>query len=140
MIILSWVFIIYAHNISVKDLEEISYNQFWEYVEKGEVDTVYYNQSQEYMTITLLNDDTKNMTREQRDKYNYADSDKRKVLYPGTEANFRERILLKDTNIRVVESSMWGTIGQMIFTMLLYMLFFFILMRLIGSPMRRTKQ
>ena len=37
-----------------KDIEEISYNQFWEYVNDGKVDTIYYNQSAEYMTITLL--------------------------------------------------------------------------------------
>lgn len=140
MIVLSWILIIYLHNSNAKDLEEISYNKFMEYVDAGKIDTVYYNQSQEYMTITLLNEDTKDMTRAERDKYTYSDADKRKVLYPGSDSNFREKMLLKDINIRVVESSMWGAVGQMAFTMILYMAFFFILIRLVSSPMRRTRE
>ena len=46
------------------------------------LDTVYYNPSMEYMTITLLNDVTVNMTREERDAYEYSESDQRYVLYP----------------------------------------------------------
>jgi cell division protease FtsH len=123
-----------------KDIEEISYNQFWEYVNDGKVDTIYYNQSSEYMTITLLNADTKDMTREQRNKYDYSDAYKRRVLYPGTDCNFRERILMADTNIRVIQSSWVGDIGRLVVTIVLYMSIFIIMMKLISAPIIATKE
>ena len=61
-------------------IQEISYSEYWQLVEDGKVDTVYYSPNNEYMTITILNDDTKDMTRSERDAYKYDISDKRKVL------------------------------------------------------------
>lgn len=123
-----------------KDIEEISYNQFWEYVEDGKVDTIYYNTSAEYMTVTLLNADTKDMSREQRNKYTYTNSDKRRVLYPGTDCNFRERILKADTNIRVVQSSWIGDIGRLLITVMLYVTIFVVAMKVVSGPVGSTKE
>lgn len=112
-------------------IEEITYNQFWQYVNTGQVDTVYYNKSSEYMTITLLNDDTKDMTREERNAYSYSNVDKRRVLYPNSD-NFRERILLADTNIRVVESSFLSSVFGLLGTVLFYMLVLGLMMRMMN--------
>lgn len=140
LIIITWAFMIYASDMNKASIDEITYNQFWNYVNDGKVDTVYYNKTSEYMTITLVNDDTKDLSREERDKYVYSNSDKRKVLYPGADCNFRERILLKDVNARVVETSVWPQIFSFAGTLLFYLLFFFIIIKIMGSPMGRTKE
>lgn len=81
-------------------IEEITYNQFVEYLDEGAIDTVYYNPSSEYMTITLLNDDTRDMSREDRDSYTYSSADMRRTLYPSYET-FRKDVLSADCNIRL---------------------------------------
>ena len=79
-------------------VEEISYNEFLQLVEDKKVDTIYYSRSKEYMTITLYNDETKDMTKEERGKYHYKNEDKRKVLFPGSQ-DFRENMLKADVNM-----------------------------------------
>lgn len=84
---------------------EIPYSEFVVLLEEHKIDTVYYNPSMEYMTITLLNDVTVNMTREERDAYEYSESDQRYVLYPDYD-EFRKDILATDTNLRVIKEDM----------------------------------
>ena len=79
-------------------VEEISYNEFLQLVGEKRVDTIYYSKAKEYMTITLYNDDTKGMTKEERDNYHYTNEDKRKVLFPGSQ-DFRENMLKADVNM-----------------------------------------
>lgn len=86
------------------DIQEITYNQFLGYMENGDIDTIYYNPSSEYMTIVLLNDDTRDMTREARNEYKYEAKDKRKTLYPSYEY-FRRDVLTADCNIRLQQQS-----------------------------------
>lgn len=81
------------------DIEEIPYAEFQELLEDGKIDTVWYSPTEEYMTITLLNEDTLPMDRKARDEYEYQDSDKRRVLYPATD-EFREQVMLAGANIR----------------------------------------
>lgn len=89
-----------ATRISQGDvIEEIPYLEFQELLEAGKIDTVWYNPNEEYMTITLLNEDTESMSRADRDMYEYQEEDMRKVLYPATE-EFRESVMLAGANIR----------------------------------------
>lgn len=89
-----------ATRISQGDvIEEIPYLEFQELLEAGKIDTVWYNPNEEYMTITLLNEDTEPMGRADRDMYEYQEEDMRKVLYPATE-EFRESVMLAGANIR----------------------------------------
>lgn len=129
--VLTYSVLIFIMFYSNGKIEEITYNQFWQYVNTGQVDTVYYNRSSEYMTITLLNDDTKDMTREERNAYSYSNDDKRRVLYPDSD-NFRERILLADINIRVVESSFLSSVFGLLGTVLFYMLVLGLMMRMMN--------
>ncbi|MBO5434367.1 AAA family ATPase [bacterium] len=85
---------------------DMSYPDFIVALENGEIDTVYYNPGEEYMTITLLNDDTRNMPSELREKYEYGPEDTKRVLYPSYE-EFRKDVLESGTNIRVF-SPPWG--------------------------------
>lgn len=85
-------------------IEKIAYPTFVEMLDDRKIDTVYYNKSSEYMMITLLNDDTRELTQEQRDEYEYQPSDKRYVLYPSYD-DFRKDVLLSGTNIRTMEEN-----------------------------------
>lgn len=84
-----------------EDVQEISYTEFLELLDNGDIDTVYYNTSEEYMTITLFNDITREMPKKDRDDYIYSAAEKRIVLYPGYD-EFRKDVLMTDTNIRAV--------------------------------------
>lgn len=87
------------------NIEQISYNTYVELLENHDIDTVYYNPSAEYMTITLYNEETRGMSIEMREKYEYPDSNKKYVLFPGVDG-FRKSVLEADTNLRVVEEKM----------------------------------
>ena len=98
-------------------LERISYNEFIQMVNNGEVDTVLYNESSDWMTITLFNDDTKDLSIEERKEYDkYENEDKRLVQYPGTGINFRERMLKKNVLLKVVspEKSIWENLLEIV--------------------------
>lgn len=98
-------------------LERISYNEFIQMVNAGEVDTVFYNESSDWMTVTLFNDDTKDLSIEERKEYDdYKNEDKRLVQYPGSKSNFRERMLKKDVLLKVVspEKSIWENLLEIV--------------------------
>ncbi len=86
-------------------IEKISYNTFLEYVNDGKVDTIYYNKYNEWMTFTLFNEDTKDMTIEERTNYEgYTNDDKKMTLYPG-EDEFRKELLTKDIILKIVSEN-----------------------------------
>ena len=86
-------------------IEKISYNTFLEYVNDGKVDTIYYNKYNEWMTFTLFNEDTKDMTIEERTNYEgYTNEDKKMTLYPG-EDEFRKELLTKDIILKIVSEN-----------------------------------
>ena len=86
----------YLQNKNQK-IERISYETFIELVDNHKVDRVDYSESNEWMTVYLFNDDTKNLSLDERLKYNkYTESDQVLTQYPGTGTNFREKMLKKD--------------------------------------------
>lgn len=98
----------------LRPIEEMPYQEFVRAIEDGRVDTVYYDTTSEYMTVTFLNDDTRDMTREERDAYRYPDSEKRRVLYPAYDT-FRRDVLLSGANMRKsTESSMLNVLSIMV--------------------------
>lgn len=120
-------------------IQEISYSEYWQLVEDGKVDTVYYSPNNEYMTITILNDDTKDMTRSERDTYKYDISDKRKVLYPGY-SDFRKDLLEKDTNVRIIRTSdIFNTFVNAV-SLLITVVFFVFLMKMMSQTMQKTSE
>ena len=82
----------------IAKIEKVEYTEFLDDVENGKVDTIYYSASDEWMTYTLLNDDTKGMTQDERDKYTYKNKDKRRVQYPAYDT-FRKDMLEKDVHL-----------------------------------------
>lgn len=78
------------------NLEKITYNEFMTLVEDHKVDTVLYNKNNEWMTVTLFNSDTKDMSVSERLEYeDYTELDMKLVLYPATE-EFRRDLLVND--------------------------------------------
>lgn len=76
-----------------ENIDVISYKEFIELVQNHRVDKVYYNRNNEWMTCVLYNEDTINMTTQQRLEYDkYTEKDKRKVLYPAYD-DFRKELL-----------------------------------------------
>lgn len=96
-----------ASVIESTEIEEVSYNEFKGYVERGEVDTVYYNNNDQYMTFTLYNDATRGKTKKELEdrKYKYSNKDKRKALYPAHQ-DFRKELLESGVNLEI-KSSPW---------------------------------
>lgn len=76
-----------------KDIEMISYTEYTKLLEQGEVDTVFYSETEDYMTVALFSDATKNMTEKERHEYEHDDNAYlRKVLYPENE-DFKVELL-----------------------------------------------
>lgn len=96
--------ILFNRGMDDTKIDRISYTEFLSHLNAGEIDTVYYNNAEEYMMITLINDDTRDMDRDARDMYKYSNADKKYVLYPSYD-EFRKDVLSTDTNIRVVQST-----------------------------------
>lgn len=81
--------------------EEITYKEFITLCKKGDVDTVYLSGSDsDYMTATLLNDDTRTMSVQKRKGYSYPVSDKRLVPCPQYD-EFRKDLM--EMGVAVVE-------------------------------------
>lgn len=91
------------YNVASKmqtDIEEISYNEFNELVNQGEVDTVVYSTSSEYMTVRLYNEESRNLTDEEKESYVYPPESIKRVLYPAYD-DFRKDLLEKDVKLIV---------------------------------------
>lgn len=86
-----------------------SNEQFTRDLSEHMVDTVYYNTNNEYMIYTLINDDTRNMTREERDNYVYPDSSFRRTLYSAGES-FRVQMISYGVNLVLIRDGITGTI------------------------------
>lgn len=81
-------------------IETISYTEYMKLVESGKVDTVFFSHSDDYMTVALFNDATKEMTEEERHKYDYNDATYlRKVIFPDNE-DFKVQLLEKGVIVR----------------------------------------
>lgn len=108
--------------------EYVSYEQYEENLKSGKIDTIYYSANEEYMRYTLLNDDTKNMTLEERLEYKgYEKDDWRMTLYPAYE-DFRKDLMQYDVNV-VVRSFTPNTLATIISLLpVLLMAYFFIAM------------
>lgn len=80
--------------------DEVKYDEFHKDLESGKIDTIYYDAGEEYMRYTLFNDETREMTKKEREDYEYPKSDWRMTLYPSGE-DFREEMLANGVNLVV---------------------------------------
>lgn len=117
------------------EVKEITYNEFIELCDKGEVDTVWYEKSREYMTVILFNEETKNMDKKERGKYEYENKDKRTVLYPSYE-EFRKDMLERDINIRRISESWLEILLSVVGSLILPIIWLVVIFRLMGMQSR----
>lgn len=78
--------------------EVIPYTEFQKLVDDGKVDAVEYSTSKEQMKVFLFNDETREMTEEDRAEYIYGVEDTRITQYPAYE-DFRKDLLEKDVRL-----------------------------------------
>lgn len=105
LLVIGCYMLIYSlRQFKAEEIQEVTYNEFLEYLDNGDVDTVYYNSVEEYMTFTLLNQDTRDMDIKERAEYQYSNKDKRVTKYPGGDT-FREQVLLKGANVQRIVST-----------------------------------
>lgn len=80
--------------------EESTYAEFQKDLNSGSIDTIYYTTSDEMMRYTLYNDETRNMSKEDKEKYKYDKKDWRMTEYPAQE-DFRKEMLEKGVSLQV---------------------------------------
>lgn len=101
------VLILIMQPSNTEKIKSITYAEFVEYLNKGDIDVVYINTSMPKMQIALYNDETRNMSLEDRLAYTYESKDLRQVDYPSypefkkdlLEKNVRLATLTQPTNI-----------------------------------------
>lgn len=86
------------YNSSIPD--EVTYSEFLEHLEGGKIDTIYYDSSEEKMRYTLLNKDTKDMDKKEREKYEYSKKDWRLTTFPAQE-DFRKEMLEYGVELKI---------------------------------------
>lgn len=120
-----------------KSIEKIEYSEFMKMVENGEIDTIYYSNSEEWMTVTVYNDETREMTREEREDYEYSAEDKRKVLYPAYE-DFRKDMLEHDIRLALKpRASVWTEVFTQLLSLLLPLLLLVYLFKYMNGMMAK---
>ena len=87
-----------------KQIEKITYNEFLKDCKAGKVDTIYYNKTAQWMKATYFNKETKNMSRDELDKYTYKSKDMKKILYPSYD-NFRKDMLGYNVNLVITDNT-----------------------------------
>lgn len=90
-----WFIFLMSIECTVSELNkpaEVSYKEFMSDLKGGKIDTVYYTSSNEKMRYTLLNKETRGMTKEERKEYHYKKGDWRITDYPAQE-DFRKEML-----------------------------------------------
>lgn len=88
----------YVHDLNMP--EEVKYEEFMKDLKGKKIDTIYYDGGEEYMRYTLLNDETRKMSKKEREDYEYEKDEWRQTLYPAGET-FREDMLKYGVNLVV---------------------------------------
>lgn len=97
-------FVLYGKNIFFNEkIEKVTYNDFIAEADNGNIDTIYYSPTSNWMTYTLYNDETRNMSDDELEKYHYKIIDKRKVQYPSYDT-FRKDMLEKNIKLEMTSN------------------------------------
>lgn len=128
---------IYKSNIP----QTVTSEEFLEDLKAGNIDTIYYSATAETMRYTLLNDETRNMTREERDEYTYQKDEWRMTLYPGSDSFRKEMLLVYHVNLKLQTfEPMMSSVWSMIFTIAFFIILFIGLMTAMQNSMSMSKK
>lgn len=117
-------------------MELISYQEYEDLLEAGDIDTVTYEPSENYMYISLHNDKTRKMTVKEREEYISPVDECKKVYYPAGE-DFRKELLEKGVLVKKSETTFMNMIGQ--YSSLLFQLALILVMLKMFSNMSPMK-
>lgn len=117
-------------------MELISYQEYEDLLEAGDIDTVTYEPSENYMYISLHNDKTRKMTVKEREEYISPVDECKKVYYPAGE-DFRKELLEKGVLVKKSETTFMNMIGQ--YSSLLFQLALILVMLKMFSNMSLMK-
>lgn len=121
--------------------ETVSTEEFMTSLKAGDIDTIYYDKTSEMMRYTLLNDETRNMTAKEREKYVYEITDWRQTAYIGGE-DFRRDMLVKyhvNLKIKTFEPAMSG-IWSIISSFAIIVITFSLVLLLVQNGTMNTKK
>lgn len=119
--------------------DEVDYAEFLSDLNSGRIDTIYYSSDEEFMRYTLYNEDTINMSKSEREDYEYDKEYWRMTQYPAQE-DFRKEMLEKGVSLQVKSfEPVTLVLIQLLVTLLLPFLFFFIIIRYVYSGVGKTK-
>ena len=121
-----------VNDLKTDNIDEVTYTEFLEMVEKDKVDTVYYNTTSEVMTFTLLNDETKDMDWSERAEYKYDDSEYRKTFYPSYE-EFRKDMLENDVRLEVKKTDSFVGLITTIISLLIPCLWVYLIYKMMTN-------
>lgn len=124
----------------VVEPEKIEYTEFESWVRDNKVSKIEYSLSREYMTVYLHNDETKEMTLEEREEYEYPTEDTYLVLFPANE-DFRVNMLRHNIVLTVMTdttANIAAIISNM-FTISLMVLWVIMIMRMLGRGSLNNK-
>ena len=94
-VVIAILFLVYTmipDPVQTEGLATMEYAEFLEKLEAGEVDQIRYSRSNEFMTVTFFNDETRQMPIEEREQYEYPPEDTVAVKYPAYD-EFRSDML-----------------------------------------------
>lgn len=89
--------------------ETVSYTYFMELLENGDIDTVYYNRNEEWMTFTVYTDESREMTEEELEDYEYPVENTKRTYFPSGD-DFRKNMLEHGVRLEVTGTSSWLSI------------------------------
>lgn len=117
--ILCWISVL---SVPQENIEALSYIEFEKKVNNNEVDLVVYSPQEETMLVYLYTDETRGLTLEEKEDYNYSDAPHFKCLYPANE-DFRKDLLLKGVTVKLKGSSTSSLIVSLLSSLLVPLLF-----------------
>lgn len=121
--------------------ETTTTSEFIASLEAGDVDTVYYNTTSETMRYTLFNDDTRNMSVDERASYVYGKTDWRQTAYLGGEDFRRDMLVEYGVNVKIKTfAPMLSELWSLIFSLALIVMMFGMLMLAMQSSMSGGKK
>ena len=120
--------------------EESTYAEFQKDLNSGSIDTIYYTTSDEMMRYTLYNDETRNMSKEDKEKYKYDKKDWRMTEYPAQE-DFRKEMLEKGVSLQVksFEPKSVALLTGIIFLAIPFLMFY-VIIRMINGTQKIKQQ
>lgn len=128
-----------VYNYESNKPDEVSYAEFISDLEGGKIDTIYYSGSEEMMRYTLYNDETKDMSKSEKEDYTYSKEYWRMTSYPAQE-DFRKEMLEQGVSLQIKSfEPMSITLLSSLVTLMIPFVMFYIIIKAVYGNMQKMK-